>query len=300
VIPCQFFHAPDVAHHHPSTYEKNTRLAGIRPRNTFVLASAAPVAYREATRAASLVKSFILALILSTAVLRAAEITVFAASSLTDALKQIGSAFEKSSGDTVAFNFAASNTLAMQIKAGAPADLFLSADEAKMNALEKEKLIVPATRRGLLGNSLVIITPLDGLKISEPGDLRNPAIRHFSIGDPKAVPAGIYAMIWLEKEGLWQVIEPKLVPAENVRAALAVVESGNAEAGIVYKTDAATSKKIRIAREIPADEGPEILYPVALLADSRQKDAARKFLAHLSSPQAKRVFEKSGFSVVAK
>ena len=243
-------------------------------------------------------KSILLTLLLSTVGLAAAEITVFAASSLTDVLTQIGTAYGKSSGNSVVFNFAASNTLAQQIKAGAPADLFFSADEAKMDLLEKEKLIVPGTRKDLLGNSLVIITPTPGLKISEPGDLRKAAIKHFSIGDPAAVPAGIYAKAWLEKKGLWDTLQPKLVPAENVRAALAVVESGNAEAGIVYKTDAAISNKIQIALEIPADDGPKITYPAALLTDSRQKDAARKFLTHLSTPEAKQAFEKSGFTVI--
>ncbi len=244
-------------------------------------------------------KSLLLTLLFSTtAALHAAEVTVFAASSLTDVLKQIGSAYEKSSGDSVVFNFAASNTMAQQIMVGAPADIFFSADEAKMDALEKEKLIVPGTRKDLLGNSLVIITPTKGLKISEAGDLRKAAIKHFSIGDPAAVPAGIYAKAWLEKAGLWETLKPKLVPAESVRAALAVVESGNAEAGIVYKTDAAISKKIRIALEIPAADGPRITYPAALLTDSRQKDAARKFLSHLSTPEATQAFEKSGFSVI--
>lgn len=243
-------------------------------------------------------KFFLLALFFSSVAVRAAEITVFAASSLTDALKQIGSAYGKSSGDTVVFNFAASNTLAMQIRAGAPADIFLSADEAKMDALEKEKLVVKGTRKDILGNRLVIITPVNGLKISEPGDLRKAAIKHLSIADPKAVPAGIYAKAWLEKVGLWKALKPKLVPAENVRAALAVVESGNAEVGIVYKTDAAISKKIWVAGEISADEGPKIIYPAALVTDSRQKDAAQKFLAYLSSPEAAQVFLKFGFTVI--
>ncbi len=230
--------------------------------------------------------------------LLAAEITVFAAASLTDSLKEISTAYEKTSGDKIRFNFAASNVLAQQIHAGAPADLFFSADEAKMDSLETAGLIDRETRKNLLGNTLVVITPIPGLGISKPESLLNDGIKHFSIGNPKAVPAGIYAKAWLEKVGLWEKLQPKIVPAENVRAALAVVESGNAEAGIVYKTDAAISKKVRVALQIPAADGPEIIYPAALVSDSRNKEAARKFLAHLADKQARETFVKFGFSVI--
>jgi molybdate transport system substrate-binding protein len=226
------------------------------------------------------------------------EIIVFGAASLTDSLKEIGAAYEKSTGEVVRFNFAASSTLAEQIKAGAPADLFFSADEAKMDNLDKAKLIDPTTRKDLLGNTLVVITPEHGIKISEPTDLTKAAIKHLSIGDPKAVPAGVYAKVWLEKHKLWEAVQPKIVPAENVRAALAVVVSGNAEAGIVYKTDAAIAKKIWIAFEIAADDGPKIVYPVALVSDSRHQPAARKFLAHLAGEEAAKSFTKFGFTVL--
>lgn len=228
----------------------------------------------------------------------AAEVTVFAAASLTDSLKEVAATYEKDSGDKLFFNFAASNILAQQILAGAPADIFFSADEATMDALEKQNLIVKDTRKDLLGNSLVVITPVHGLKISEPGSLLKPAIRHFSIGDPEAVPAGIYAKAWLVKAGFWEALKPKVVPAESVRAAMAVVESGNAEAGIVYKTDAATSKKVWIALSIPVAETPRIVYPAALLVDSRNKEAAMKFLSYLSGKAARETFEKFGFSVI--
>jgi len=228
----------------------------------------------------------------------AAEITVFAAASLTDSLKEIATGYEKTSGDTVRFNFAASNTLAQQIQAGAPADIFFSADEAKMDTLDKAGLIVKDTRKDLLGNSLVVITPEPGLKISEAADLLKEDIKHLSLGDPKAVPAGVYAKAWLEKIGLWKKLESKVAPAENVRAAMAVVESGNAEAGIVYKTDAAISKKVRIAMEVPAAEVPKITYPAAVVKDSRNADAARKFLTYLAEKTADETFAKFGFSVI--
>jgi molybdate transport system substrate-binding protein len=228
----------------------------------------------------------------------AADITVFAAASLTDALKEIAVGYEKTTGDKVRFNFAASNTLAQQIRAGAPADLFFSADGARMDALESEGMIVKDTRRNLLENSLVVITPENGLKISTPGDLAKPAVRHLSLGNPQAVPAGVYAKAWLEKTGLWKSVEAKVVPAENVRAAMAVVESGNAEAGIVYKTDAAISKKVTVALEIPTAQGPKITYPAAVLKDSRNAAAARRFLSHLAEPAADETFAKFGFSVI--
>lgn len=236
------------------------------------------------------------AIILATFPLLHAEITVFAAASLTDSLKEIAANYEKSTGEKVRFNFAASNTLAQQIQAGAPADIFFSADEAKMDALATAGLIAKDTRLDLLGNSLVIITPLDGLAIATAKDLTGPAIKHLSLGDPRAVPAGIYAKTWLEKAGLWKALQPKIVPAESVRTALAVVESGNAEAGIVYKTDAAISKKVKVVIAIPAAASPAIIYPVAIVKDSRNAAAARKFLAHLAAKEAAETFVKFGFS----
>ncbi|RYD39819.1 MAG: molybdate ABC transporter substrate-binding protein, partial [Verrucomicrobiaceae bacterium] len=125
-----------------------------------------------------------------------------------------------------------------------------------------------------------------------------PEIKHLSLGHTEAVPAGVYAKEWLEKTGLWKSIATKVVPAENVRAAMAVVESGNAEAGIVYKTDAAISKKITVALEIPVAEGPEIIYPAAVVKDSRNPYAARKLLAFLADKKADETFAKFGFSVL--
>ncbi len=230
--------------------------------------------------------------------LHAAEIMVFAAASLTESLKDIAAGYEKTSGDVVRFNFAASNTLAQQIQAGAPADVFFSADEAKMEALDKAGLIAQDTRKDLLGNSLVVIVPEGGPAIAKIADLTTPAIKHLSLGDPKAVPAGVYAKACLEKAGFWPALEPKVVPADNVRAALVVVESGNAEAGIVYKTDAAISKKVKVALEIPAADGPKITYPAALLKDPRNPEAARKFLIYLAGKEADETFVKFGFSVI--
>lgn len=236
--------------------------------------------------------------LLATGRMLAAEITVFAAASLTDSMKEIGTAYEKETGEKVRFNFAASNTLAQQIEAGAPADIFFSADEAKMNTLQSAGLIVGDTRRNVLGNSLVLITAKDGPGITREQELTSQAVTRISIADPEAVPAGIYAKAWLKKIALWDILQPKIVPGANVRAAMAVVESGNAEAGIVYKTDAAISDKVRVAYKIPANEVPDIIYPAAITKDSRNAQAARKFLDYLEGEKADRIFVKFGFSLI--
>jgi molybdate transport system substrate-binding protein len=231
--------------------------------------------------------------------LRAADVLIFAAASLTDSLKEIAPAYEKSSGDKLVFNFAASSLLVRQITEGAPADVFFSADEAKMDTLDHAGLIAHETRRSLLSNSLVIVVPADStLKITSASDLTNTAVKHLALADTKAVPAGVYAKEYLEQRQLWPAIAGKVIPTENVRAALAAVESGNVEAGMVYKTDAAISKKVKVACEIPAGEGPAISYPLAVVKDSRHADAARKFAEYLHSPDAAHVFENYGFIVL--
>ena len=234
---------------------------------------------------------------LSLTALRAADVSVFAAASLTDALNELASAYESKSGDKLLFNFAGSNILARQIKEGAPADIFFSADEIQMDNLAKAGLVDPATRVELLSNTLVIIVPKDGQGELAPAALAEAAIKHLALADPRSVPAGVYAREYLTKLGIWKAVEPKVVPTENVRAALAAVESGNVEAGIVYKTDAAISKAVKIAYEVSATEGPKILYPVAVMKDSKNVEASKKFVEYLKSGPALAVFEKFGFIV---
>ena len=228
--------------------------------------------------------------------IKADEVEVFAAASLTDALKEIGMVYEKTSGDHIIFNFAASNTLDMQIKAGAPADLFFSADEAKMNDLEKQGLIAKGTRRDLLSNSLVIVVPTDSpLTLTSPAQLADSKIKRVALGQPQSVPAGIYAKEYLQKIGIWAQVEARIIPCESVRAALAAVETGNVDAGIVYKTDAMESHKVKVAYEVPVADGPAIAYPAALLKDSKHAAAAKKFLDYLGDPASLKTFEKYGF-----
>jgi molybdate transport system substrate-binding protein len=229
---------------------------------------------------------------------RAAEVTVFAAASLTDALKTIASDYERQSGDKIRFNFGASSFLARQIDEGAPADLFFSADEARMDALEQRGRIDASTRRSLLSNSLVIVVAADSpLRITSAKDLTGPRFKTIALADPTTVPAGIYSREYLTRLGAWSAIKPKVIPTDNVRAALAAVESGNVDAVMVYATDAAISKRIRVAYAVPVAHGPVISYPVAVVNDSQHFIAAKAFLNYLGSARAGRVFQNGGFLV---
>jgi len=235
-------------------------------------------------------------LLMALTFLKADDVEVFAAASLTDALKEIGVAYEKASGDKVIFNFAASNTLEMQIKAGAPADLFFSADEAKMNDLATAGLIVKETRKDLLSNTLVIVVPsASTLTLASAAQLTDPKIQKIALGQPQSVPAGIYAKEYLQKIGVWDQVSARVIPVESVRAALAAVETGNVDAGIVYKTDALHSTKVKIAFEVPVADGSAIAYPIAAVLDSKHAAAAKKFLNYLSEPDSLKTFEKYGF-----
>ena len=247
-------------------------------------------------------RSVVFPIILSTGLfvstLRATELYLSAAASLTDALKEIAISYEKDTGDKLIFNFGASSALARQIEAGAPADLIFSADEAKVDVLEKAGLILPGTRKSVLSNTLIIVEGLEStISIQSAKDLTLPEIKKIALAEPKSVPAGIYAKEYLEKLGLWEKLSERVVPCENVRGALAAVESGNVEAGIVYKTDGLISKKVKIAFEIAASEGPKISYPLAIVKDSKSLDAAKKVAAYLESKSAGAVFEKFGFRV---
>lgn len=226
-------------------------------------------------------------------------VTAFAAASLTDSLEKVAAQYEKETHDKIVFNFAGSSMLARQIEEGAPADIFFSADEAQMDRVQNKGLLVVGTRHSRLSNRLVIIVAADSsLSIAAPRDLAKPAVNRIALADPRSVPAGVYAREFLTKEKLWDAIEPKVVPTANVRGALAAVESGDVEAAIVYKTDAAISKRVKIAYEISQAEGPKISYPMAVLKDAPRPAAARRFLQYLDSPAAGKVFTEFGFIVL--
>lgn len=227
------------------------------------------------------------------------SVRVSAAASLGNVLKAINVEFQTQSGIAVELNLGASNALARQIEEGAPVDVFFSADLAKMEALEKNGRIVTGTKETQLSNALVVVVPADSAQQVKSGaDLGTAAFQKIALADPKAVPAGIYAKEWLTKLGLWAAIEPKLVPTESVRAALIAVESGDVEAGIVYRTDAGISKKVMIALEVPATEGPQILYPMAQVKDAAHPEEAKRYLEFLDSKEAVALFEKFGFIVL--
>ncbi len=168
-----------------------------------------------------------------------------------------------------------------------------------MDGLQVKGLILPETRKSRLSNQLVIVTAADGAPaIKSPADLAGPAVKRVALADPKSVPAGIYAKEYLEKLNLWTAVEPKVVPTENVRAALAAVESGNVEAGIVYKTDVTRTRRVKIAYEVPMGDGPAISYPLAIVKNSPQPEAATRFVKFLESDAAAKVFETNGFVVL--
>ncbi len=229
----------------------------------------------------------------------AAELTVFAAASLTDAVTEISKSFESEREVRVYTNFASSQTLQVQIERGAPADLFISASPKQMDVLQEKGAIHESSRRDVLRNSLVLVAPTGSShQIERPEELADSHTRRIAIGEPSSVPAGIYGAEVLKRLGIWSAVQPKLIPGADVRAVLAYTEAGEVNFGIVYKTDASVSKKVRIAYEFPALSHSPILYPAAVIRDTKHEDLAHSFLQYLQTSEAKRVFQKYGFSVV--
>jgi molybdate transport system substrate-binding protein len=226
-------------------------------------------------------------------------VTVFAAASTTNAVADIGKAFEAKGLGKVVTSFASSSTLAKQIENGAPANVFISADEAWMNYLAERKLIDPATRFNIAGNSLVLIAHGDRVvtvKIAPGFDLAKLiGAGRLAVGDPDHVPAGKYAKAALQRLDVWSRVETKLARAANVRAALAFVERGEAPLGIVYSTDAAITPKVKVVGVFPADSHPKIIYPAALVA-GKGSAVAKSFLEFLKTPEAKAILKKYGFT----
>lgn len=224
----------------------------------------------------------------------AGEILVFGAASLTESLQELGKQFEASTGTKVTYSFGASSDLARQIEAGAPADVFFSADTAKMDAVEKAGRVRAADRREFLSNVLVVVVPSgSSMRIASAKDLA--ALPKLALADPGSVPAGIYAKRWLTQEGVWGAVEKNVIPTLDVRAALAAVAGGDVPAGIVYRTDAAISKDVRVAYTVT--DGPGITYSIAPVADSKNPEAAAKFVSFLDSPAGRAALERRGFLI---
>ncbi len=229
------------------------------------------------------------------------EITVFAAVSLTDALTEIGGAFRVDTGISVRYSFAASSALARQIESGAPADVFVSADLEWMDYLEQRSRIDAASRRNVAGNELVLIAPRSSrleLKIA-PGFALDQALGdgRLATGDPASVPAGRYAHAALMTLGVWSQIESRLVPADNVRAALAYVSRGEVPLGIVYRTDALIDPEVKVIDVFPAATHPAIVYPAA--ATGRGLAIVTQYLDFLVSGKAREIFARHGFAMPA-
>lgn len=225
-------------------------------------------------------------------------ILVSAALSLTDALWEVAKAYVAAGGRPVRFNFGASNVLARQIANGAPADVFISADEVQMDYVQKAGAIDPATRVALLGNRLAIVVPSGRpLGGSDARALADARIRRVAIGDPAAVPAGVYAKQHLERVGLWNALQAKLLPLANVRAALAAVESGGADAAIVYESDVVSGKRVDLAFVIEGPDAPRIVYPAAIVVRSKNRGEAQSFLAFLRGSAAAAIFRRFKFRV---
>ncbi len=232
---------------------------------------------------------------------RAEPLTVFAAASLTDAMKEIAALWVKAGHEAPRLSFGASSTLATQIEQGAPVNVFASADEKWMDDLARHDLIAPGSRRDLLGNDLVLVVPADRpihVDIApgfDLGAILGPDGR-LATGDPAHVPVGIYAEQALRNLGLWEKIGPRIAAAADVRSALLLVERGEAPAGIVYGTDAAVSKSVTVAGVFPETSHDPVTYPIAVVKTGDTQDA-RAFLAFLSSQPARDIWVRLGFKV---
>lgn len=240
-------------------------------------------------------------LLLLPAAARAQPLTMFAAASLMDAMNDVAKLWEADGHGPVRFSFGASSTLARQIEQGAPGNLFASADTQWMDYAQQRNLILPETRRDLLGNQLVLVMPkttAHPVTIAEGFDLGAilGANGRLAVGDPSNVPAGLYARQALTRLGAWSGVQARLAPAENVRSALLLVERGEAPAGIVYATDVAVSPGLTVAGVFPESSHDPIVYPFAITR-SGDTPQARAFLAFLSTPASEAAFQKRGFSI---
>jgi molybdate transport system substrate-binding protein len=232
----------------------------------------------------------------------AADVTVFAAASLKEAMDEQARNFEGATRNKVIVSYGGSNALAKQIEAGAPADLFISADLDWMDYLDQFKLLAPNTRSNLLRNTLVLVAPASSTSTLKIGPSFGLAAAlgndKLAMANPDSVPAGKYGKSALEKLGVWSAVEKQIARTDTVRAALALVSRGEAPFGIVYRTDAMADKGVRIVDTFPADTHPPIVYPIAIVAASKSA-SARPLLDYLRSDAARQAWENFGFGLVA-
>ena len=225
------------------------------------------------------------------------ELNVSAAASLTNAMQDIAKDYEAAHpGTKLVFNFGSSGALEQAIEHGGAADVFVSAGQKQMNDLEKVGEVMDGTRIDLLRNEVVVIVPKeDGKDINSFDALATAPVEHIALGDPKGVPVGQYSEQIIQKLGIEEAVKAKAVYASDVRQVLSWVETGNADCGIVYATDAAISDKVRVTAKAPADSHKPIIYPAAVVKSSKQEAAAKEFLAYLQSDKGQAVFAKYGF-----
>jgi molybdate transport system substrate-binding protein len=218
---------------------------------------------------------------------------VAATASLSGIAPQLAKTVLANTGIAVRFNFAASNTLARQIVEGARVDVFVSADEAQMDVVERAGRVAPGTRVDVIGNQLVVIASAAPSSFLRPEDLASSSVRRVAMGDPAAVPAGVYGRKWLETVRLWGAVQPKVVPLPSSPAVVAAIRAGRADAGIVYASDA-KSHDVYVVHVVAAADAPRIVYPAAAIVGGRVP-IAREFIAFLQSAAALRIFEAAGF-----
>ena len=225
-----------------------------------------------------------------------ATVVVSVAASLSDAVGDVANVFEKQTGIQVLVNAAGSQILATQIIEEIPVDVFVSADERQMTRTIARGKMDEGSYLQLLSNQLVVVVPSDRLMgISRPDDLIAQSVRRIALGDPEAVPGGVYAREYLDKEGVWDVLKSKVVPTRNVRAALRAVEAGTVDAGVVYRTDARQSVDAVIAFDVPVGRGPRIIYPAAVSTEPPNPESAVQFFSFLQTAKAQQIFEAYGF-----
>lgn len=224
------------------------------------------------------------------------NLLISAAASLKEVLEEIKPLYQQTQPNVnISYNFGSSGALQQQIEQGAPVDIFISAAKKQMDALEQKRYLLAGTRKIIAKNRLVLVVPKNVVGVSSFYNLKDEKIKKIGIGEPRSVPAGQYAQQVLEKLNIWKTVKPKIVYANNVRQVLASVESGNADAGLVYKTDAKISNKIKVV--VAADEKyhSPIIYPLAVVKRGKNVDAAKAFAQFLSGNEARVVFQKYGF-----
>ena len=225
------------------------------------------------------------------------EILVLAAASLTDVLNELAASYKENTGVTVTFSFASSGALQTQIESGSPADIFFSAAQRQMNALEEQALIDVDTRKNLVENKVVLITPANStLNIKSFNDMANNNVQKIGLGEPKSVPVGQYSEEILSNLSILDIVKPKAVYGSDVRNVLSGAETGEIDCGIVYETDAKIANNINIVAQAPEGSHRRVIYPIAVINSSQNKEEAQKFIDYISTDSSIEVFNKYGFS----